>query len=109
MTTAITLLLSVVILTLTTLIVIAGIQVMHILHEFRMTLKKLNRVLDNTAILSEASAKPITAVNEFFTEVKSLVSETETDIIESTPDRLISPQKSPKHFFHRAGNPLHPS
>ena len=107
-------LLTVVILTLTILVATAGIQVFHILHDFRQTLQKLNRILDNTQVLSEASAKPVAAVNEFFAEVKTLVDQTEDEIISATPDRVIkSPSHvqaaSSKHFFRRSGSPLRPS
>ena len=63
-------LLSVVILSLTVLLTAAGIQVFLILHEARQALKRINSILQNTDTLSSASAKPITAVNEFFAEVK---------------------------------------
>ncbi|MBI2008777.1 hypothetical protein HYS82_03935, partial [Candidatus Amesbacteria bacterium] len=71
-------------------------------------LKKLNFILENTKTLSNRAAKPITAVNEFFTEVKDLVHHTQDEIIESTPDRVVS-EHHPKHLFHRSGLPLHPS
>jgi len=115
MTIFLQILLSVVILTLTTLVAIAGIQVFHILHQFRQTLQKLNRILDNTHALSEASARPVTAVNEFFSQVRTLVTKTQDDIIESTPDRAITEvpsQSRPstfKRFFHRSGATLRPS
>lgn len=107
-------LLSVVILTLTTLVAIAGIQVFHILHQFRETLKKFNQILDHTHALSQASARPIAAVNEFFSGVKTLVTKTQDEIIESTPDRVITPTQPPakpsfKRFFHRSGATLRPS
>ncbi len=106
------LLLSVVILTVTFLIAVAGFQILHILHDFRQVLQKLNQILSHTQTLSEASAKPITAVNEFFTEVKTLVDHTEEEIIDSTPDRIISPPHpiaKKNRFFHRSGLPLKPS
>lgn len=121
MTIVLQILLSTIILVLTGLITFAGIQVFHILKEFRFTLKKLNNILDNTHTLSQASAKPIAAVNEFFAEVQTLVTQTQDDIIESTPDRVITPprthasisslktNKPAGHFFHRSGTPLRPS
>src|SRR3989338_2853737 len=92
-------LLTLVITTLTLLVTFASIQIFHILHEFRLTLKRLNRILDNTQTLSNTAAKPITAVNEFFTEVKDLVDKTQDEIIESTPDRILSEHRE-KHLFH---------
>lgn len=115
MSILIQILLAAVILTTTTLVAIAGIQVFHILREFRLALQKLNHIMDNTQSLSAASAKPITAVNEFFTEVKSLVNETQDEIIDSTPDRVVTPPHSlpvrakPHRFFHRSGAALRPS
>jgi hypothetical protein len=105
------LLLAVVITVLTFLVAFAGIQVFHILHEFRLTLQKLNRILDNTHTLSESAAKPITAVNEFFSDVRQLVGDTQDKIIESTEDKVITPkmEKTHRNFFHRSGSPLRPS
>ena len=108
-------LLSVVILSLTVLLTAAGIQVFLILHEARQALKRINSILQNTDTLSSASAKPITAVNEFFSDVKTLVAKTEDEIIEATPDRVVQPstRHSPSslrsHFFRRAGLPMRSS
>jgi hypothetical protein len=112
------LLLAVVISTLTFLVTFAAIQVFQILYEFRQSLKKLNQILDNTQTLSEGAAKPISAVNEFFSEVKDLVDDTQEELIADTPDRVV-PQKerrprlqlkeAGRRFFHRSGAPLRPS
>ncbi len=106
-------LLGVVILSMTVIVAAAGIQFFLILHDFRQTVKRLNAILQNTQTLSDASAKPIAAVNEFFTEVKTLVNETQTEIIQSTPDRVIEPSSGlpyrssrASRFFRRAGNTL---
>jgi hypothetical protein len=103
------------------LITVAGIQVFHILHEVRVFLKRLNKIATNTEVLSTSSAKPIAAVNQFFSEVKGLVKETQNDIIAATPDRVITPAMpimppappqaseesvSPRRFFHRSGSTL---
>ncbi len=115
MTTFVQLLMGIVITTMTFLVAVVGIQVFHILHEFRILLQKTNRILDNTQTLSEASAKPIAAVNEFFSEVKDLVNTTQDEIINQTPDRVIQPVTrtpqhiSKSHFFRRSGLPLRPS
>lgn len=106
-------LLSVVILSVTFLVVVAGFQVLHLLHDFHQTLSRLNQILAHTETLSTASAKPITAVNEFFTEVKTLVNQTQDQIIDATPDRIITPHHhtpaKKSRFFHRSGLPLRPS
>lgn len=99
--------------TLTVLVATAAFQVFQILHEFRFTLKKLNKILDNTQTLSEASARPVAAVNNFFTEVKDLVNDTQDQIIEDTPDKIISPSQHKttkfQRFFKRSGLPLRAS
>ncbi len=107
-------LLVIVITTLTILVAVVAVQVWQILYEVRQGIKKFNKILDNTHTLAEASAKPITAVNQFFSEVKTLVDQTQDEMIAQTPDRVISTteQKSaePKrNFFHRSGLPLRPS
>lgn len=106
------LLLIVVVATLTFLITFAAIQVFHILHEFRMAIKRLNRILDHTATIATTAARPITAVNEFFSEVKGLVDNTQDQIIDNTEDRVISPpqhESLKRRFFRRSGLPLRPS
>lgn len=114
MTLAVQILLSAVIISLTVLVSVVGIQIFQILHELRLTLKKANRILDNAESLSESAAKPITAVNHFFSDVKSLVKDTEDEIIDSLPDKVIPPANEThnpfhKRFFHRSGLPLRPS
>lgn len=113
MTLFIQLVLLAVVSTLTVLITTAAFQVFQILHEFRLTLKKINRILDNTQTLSETAARPVSAVNQFFSEVKDLVGQTQDQIISDTPDKVISPPHSKsgtiKRFFRRAGMPLRSS
>lgn len=102
-----------VILTMTVLVFIAAINVFQIFKEFRLTLKRVNKILDNTAVLSETTVKPVMAVNSFFSEVKDLVKQTEDEMIEGVPDRIITAAKSEettrRKFFYRAGLPLRPS
>jgi hypothetical protein len=111
MTIFLQLIISAVIVSLSFLLAVVGIQTYHLLHEFRLTLKKFNHILDNTQTISETIARPITSVNNFFTEVKDLVNNTQDEIINETPDRTIpavradSP-KSFRRFFKRAGLPL---
>ncbi|MDO8488423.1 MAG: hypothetical protein Q7S31_03890 [bacterium] len=107
-------LLVIVITTLTVLVTVVAIQVWQILFEVRAAMKKINKVLDNTQTLSDISAKPIASVNQFFSEVKQLVDQTQEEIIEATPDRVVSITESEstepkKHFFHRSGLPLRAS
>lgn len=105
------LVLVIVVATLTFLVTFAAIQVFHILHEFRLALQKFNRILDHTQTIANTTAKPLTAVNEFFTDVKDLVNQTEDDLIAQTEDKIITPrhEKTSRRFFHRSGVPLHPS
>ena len=114
MTVFIQLILAVVITSLAFMLAVVGIQVFHILHDFRESLQKLNRILDNTREISDSVARPVTAVNQFFTEVKDLVDVTQDRLIEATPDKVITEphakeHKNLKHFFHRSGLPLRPS
>jgi hypothetical protein len=106
-------LLGVVILSMTVIVAAAGIQFFLVLQDLRHAIKRVNAILQNTQTLSDASAKPIAAVNEFFTEVKTLVNDTQNEIIDSTPDRVIEqgsslPYRSGRaaRFFRRAGNSL---
>ena len=57
------LLLAGVILVLTTMVTIIGIQVYLILREFRNTLAKANKVLDDTGVISESVSKPVNLVS----------------------------------------------
>ena len=101
-------LLVIVITTLTILVSVVAVQVWQILAEVRQAMKRLNRILNNTQTISETTAKPIAAVNQFFSEVKTLVDQTQEEIISQTPDRVVSDE--PKHhFFHRSGLPLRAS
>jgi len=112
MTTFIQLLLAIVISTLTFLVALAGVQVFHLLHELRLALKKFNRILDHTQALSETAARPITAVNDFYAEVKDLVNQTQDKIIDDTQDKVIpvhQAKSSRQRFFRRSGLPLRPS
>ncbi len=79
-------LLVVVIATLTLLITVVAIQVLHLLHDVRQAVQKFNRILDNTH-----------TINQLFSEPKD-------QIIESTPSA-----PSIRRFFHRSGLPLRPS
>ncbi len=106
------LLLIVVISTLTFLITVVAIQVFKLLQDARMALQKFNRLLENTQTISESAARPIAAVNQFFSEVKTMVDNTQNEIVESTPDRVMNSQKSSvpsRRFFHRAGQMLRPT
>lgn len=53
----------VVIIILTVLLVILGIQVFFILRELRKTLTKVNKVLDDTSLITESVSKPIASLS----------------------------------------------
>lgn len=64
-------LLFLVITVLTTLLTLAGIQVIHILKELRLTMKKLNQMMDDFNLISSSVAKPIAGISGFVTGLKS--------------------------------------
>lgn len=57
------LLLMVVVLIVTALLTVLGVQVYFILKEFRITLQKANKVLDDTGTISESVSKPISMLS----------------------------------------------
>lgn len=56
---------------LTTILVLAGIQVVHILKELRETIRKTNKMMDDFQLISSSIAKPIAGVSGFLTGIKS--------------------------------------
>lgn len=48
-----------------------GIQVYYILKEFKESVKKMNKVLDDFGVISESVAKPISGISGFITGLKS--------------------------------------
>lgn len=48
---------------LTILLVILGVQVFFILRELRKTLEKANKVLDDTGVITESVSKPISSLS----------------------------------------------
>lgn len=69
---AVQLVLLIVITILTVLLVILGIQVFFILKEFKFTLRKANRVLDNTEVITENVAQPLQFLSSFFQGTQTL-------------------------------------
>ncbi|MCL4389782.1 MAG: hypothetical protein M1484_01665 [Patescibacteria group bacterium] len=57
------LLIALVILVLTSLLTIVGFQVYLILREFRATIQKANKVLDDTGVISESVSKPVSMLS----------------------------------------------
>ena len=64
------LLLSLVILVLTSMLAIIGIQVYFILREFRATLQKANKVLDDTGVISQSVSKPLSLLSTLLVSLK---------------------------------------
>jgi len=52
-----------VILILTVLLVVLGIQVFFILRELRKTIDKVNKVLDDTSLITESVSKPLSSLS----------------------------------------------
>ena len=62
----------VVIVLLTVLLMILGVQVFFILKNFRKTVDHLNNVLENTESITESVSQPASMVSDFITNTKSL-------------------------------------
>ncbi len=57
------LLLTFVILVITAMLAVLGVQIYFILREFRNTLQKANKVLDDTGVISESVSKPVSMLS----------------------------------------------
>jgi hypothetical protein len=60
-----------VIIVLAILLLVLGIQVLFILKEFRKTVSKANKILDDTGIISESVSAPISSLSALVTSVKA--------------------------------------
>lgn len=56
---------------LTILLVVLGIQVFFILRELRKTVEKANKVLDNTSTITESVSKPISSLSSLAMGLKT--------------------------------------
>lgn len=65
------LILLVVIVFLTLLLLVLGVQVFFILRELRKTVDKANKVLDDTGIITESVSTPIANLSELATGIKA--------------------------------------
>lgn len=63
-------LLIIVVTILTTLLTVVGIQVIYILREFRKTVEKTNKILDDTSVISESVAEPVESFSGFLMGLK---------------------------------------
>lgn len=59
-----------VIIVLTILLVVLGVQVFFILRELRVTINKANKVLDDTGVITESVSEPIANLSSLATGVK---------------------------------------
>lgn len=73
---------------LTTVLALAGVQVIYILRDLRETIKKANKIMDDFGIISSSVAKPIAGISGFITGLKSGV-----DVI----NLLLNKEKEKKH------------
>lgn len=60
-----------VIIILTFLLLILGVQIYYILKEFRETVIKANKVLDDTGIITESVSEPVVMFSTFLTGIKT--------------------------------------
>lgn len=61
----------IIIIILTILLLALGVQVFFILREFRKTVFKANKVLDNTNIITESVSAPISSLSSIATGIKT--------------------------------------
>lgn len=64
-------LLVIVVVALTTILSLVGVQVFLILKEFRRSVSKVNKILDDAGIVSESVAKPVSSLSGFLAGLKS--------------------------------------
>lgn len=56
---------------LTVILTVIGIQLIYILREFRKTVEKTNKILDDTGLITESIAKPVAGVSSLITGIKA--------------------------------------
>lgn len=65
------LLIFIVILVLTVLLIVLGIQVFLILRDLRVTINKTNKILDNADIITESIATPVSSLSSLIMGIKT--------------------------------------
>lgn len=103
---------------LTALLVVIGLHVLNILREFKRTLEKINKILEDAGTISENIAKPVSDVSSFFKMIGILVDFIKDRKQKGSPrpeimtapegqleEELFSP-KPRRRFFHRKGKKL---
>lgn len=63
-------LLLIVVVVLSLILLILGIQIVFILREFKRTISKVNKVLDDTGSITESVSAPIASISSVLTSVK---------------------------------------
>ena len=61
----------IIIIILAILLIVLGIQVFFILREFRKTVSKTNKVLDNTSVITESVSAPISSLSSLAAGIKT--------------------------------------
>lgn len=121
MINSVQILLTFVVVVLTTILTIVGVEVFLILREFRESIRKMNKILDDAGLISESIAKPISELSDLASGlqalagfIKSFLKERKTEDkveekkIEEPPpkEETTSSNSSPRRFFLRAGKKL---
>jgi len=74
MTESAQLLLIVVVITLTILLTVVGVEVFLILKEFKKSVEKINKILDDAGTISGSVAKPVSSVSSSLGSLSGIVS-----------------------------------
>ena len=61
-----------VIILLSILLVVLGVQVFLILREFKGTIRRANKVLDNTGVITEGISEPVSLISNLFSNTSTL-------------------------------------
>lgn len=109
-------LLVVTVLVLTTILSIVGFEVFLILKEFRQSVRKINKILDDAGLISESVAKPISGLSDLATGLRALAEFVKKFLEEKKESSSAKasegkqeelPSESPaRRFFLRAGKRL---
>lgn len=65
------LILVLVIVLLASVLTVIGVEVFFILKEFRISVRKINKILDDSGLISESIAKPVADLSGFITGLKN--------------------------------------
>ena len=101
-----------VIVVLTSLLVVIGLQVVNILKEFKKSLEKINKILDDAGVISGGVAKPISDFSDFFEGVKGgfKIIELLLDFLRERKEKKQKQQNQekspPRRFFLKNGKKL---